>query len=301
MGQEENILMSEQPLVSAVITTHNRKNLLERAVNSVYSQTYRNIELIVVDDGSTDDTEEWCKTQQFTYIRIPLGESKGGNYARNLGIKKAKGKYVAFLDDDDYWLPEKTTKQVAMLEHTGNELVHCWRYLEIVNKNGNSNMELCKLSSHHAGQLQKRILYQITCLTSAILVNRMALLEIGGYDENLMFWQDYELTIRLAQRKSFDIVSEPLLAYRINAFDTGRLTNKYEGWKKAVKYIYNKHAVLYDNLNFLSKFRVKLLFWRDSASRAKACGFESIYKRHHRVESILNIPFRVFDKIKSYI
>lgn len=301
MGQTKNTLTSNLPLVSAVITTHNRIDLLKRAVKSVYAQSYKDIELIVVDDGSTDDTEDWCKNQRFNYIRIPEGESKGGNYARNLGIKAAKGKYVAFLDDDDYWMPEKTIKQVEVLERSGNELVHCWRFLEIANRNGDIKKVLCKLSSNHAGKLKKRILYQITCLTSAILVERKALLDIGGYDEKLMFWQEYELTIRLAQRKPFDLVAEPLLVYRINAFDKGRLTNKYDGWKKAVQYIYKKHATLYDSLNLLSKFRVKLLFFRDSASRAKSGGFDSIYKKHHRIESILNIPFRVYDKIITYI
>ncbi len=301
MEYKKNSQIEEIPLVSAVITTRNRKDLLQRAVESVLSQSYRNIELIVVDDGSTDGTEEWCLSNQFKYIRIPIGKSKGGNYARNLGIKEATGKYVAFLDDDDYWLPQKTLKQVEILEHTGNELVHCGRYLEIVNKDGSVNIEQCKLSSINAGRLNKRILYQITCITSTILVERKALMEIGGFDENLMFWQEYELSIRLAQRKSFDIVGQPLVVYRINEYDKSRLTNKYEEWKEAVQYIYNKHSNLYGKLNIFSKLRVKLQFWRDSSSRAKACGLDSVYERHRRIYSLLSIPFRVCDKIISYI
>lgn len=301
MGYKEILLSYNLPLVSAVITTHNRVELLRRAVESVYSQTYGNIELIVVDDGSTDETEEWCKIQQFKYIRIPVGESRGGNYARNLGLKASNGKYVAFLDDDDFWLPEKIEKQVNLIEKTGNELVHCFRYIEIVNKNGEIHTETCNLSSNHSGMLQNRILYQITCLTSAILVNRKALLDIGGFDEKLMFWQEYELTIRLAQRKPFDMVPKPLLVYRTNASDKARLTNKYYGWKKAVEYIYIKHSDLYGRLGWISKFRVKLLFLRDSASRAKAANLDSIHKKHYRLAYLLNLPFRIYDKIRSYI
>ncbi|WP_288911006.1 glycosyltransferase family 2 protein, partial [uncultured Thomasclavelia sp.] len=89
-------------LVSAIITTHNRLELLKRAIQSVYNQTYSNIELIVVDDASDDGTKEWAEQQSFKFIYIPKEKSKGGNYARNLGIKSSHGKYVAFLDDDDY-------------------------------------------------------------------------------------------------------------------------------------------------------------------------------------------------------
>lgn len=95
-------------LVSAIITTHNRLSLLKRAVESALSQTYKNIEVIVVDDASTDGTPEYCNELPLRYIYIPKEESRGGNHARNLGILAAKGEYVAFLDDDDYWLPRKS-------------------------------------------------------------------------------------------------------------------------------------------------------------------------------------------------
>lgn len=127
--------IDNKPLVSAIITTHNRIDLLKRAVKSVYEQTYPNIELIVVDDNSTDGTQTWCESQNFHYIRIPSGESKGGNYARNLGIKASKGEYVAFLDDDDYWLPEKTEKQMWLMMEKGDCVVYCFRIYEIIRKN----------------------------------------------------------------------------------------------------------------------------------------------------------------------
>lgn len=91
-------------LVSAIITTHNRAELLTRAIESALGQTYREIEVIVVDDASTDNTREVCEKYPIHYIHIPKAESRGGNYARNLGIRAVKGEYCAFLDDDDYWL-----------------------------------------------------------------------------------------------------------------------------------------------------------------------------------------------------
>lgn len=106
-------------LVTAIITTHNRLELLKRAIESVMTQSYPNIELIIVDDHSTDGTDEYCKqlsisTHNITYINIPREQSKGGNYARNLGIKNSHGVYIAFLDDDDIWLPEKINLQVQL-------------------------------------------------------------------------------------------------------------------------------------------------------------------------------------------
>ena len=102
----------EKKLVSAIITTHNRRDLLKRAIDSVLVQTYTNIELIVVDDASDDGTSEVCNDKRIKYIYIPKSESHGGNYARNLGIKTSKGEYCAFLDDDDVWLPRKIELQL---------------------------------------------------------------------------------------------------------------------------------------------------------------------------------------------
>lgn len=83
--------------VSAIITTHNREGLLKRAIESVLNQTYKNLECIVVDDNSTDNTREVCNQFPVNYIYIPKEETRGGNYARNLGIKAASGDYCAFL------------------------------------------------------------------------------------------------------------------------------------------------------------------------------------------------------------
>ena len=123
-------------LVSAIITTHNRLELLKRAIESVRTQTYSNMECIVVDDASTDGTYEYCQGQPVRYLYIPPEESKGGNYARNRGIEMAQGEYVAFLDDDDCWLPEKTTKQVRLLEEKRCGLVYCDLTVENVSDKG---------------------------------------------------------------------------------------------------------------------------------------------------------------------
>lgn len=288
--------------VTAIITTHNRLDLLKRAIESVYVQTYKNLELIVVDDASTDGTEDYCRTLPLRYIHIPKRESKGGNYARNLGIKSAKGEYVAFLDDDDYWLPTKIEKQVALIESKDCELVHCGRWLEIVGKEGEVTFKDRMPSPFHYGDMHKKILLTVcTTVTTNILANRQALIDVGMFDENLRFWQDYELTIRMAQRKPFYFVYEPLSVYRVDTRDKHRLTNKYEEWKEAVRYIHRKHAALYAKLNMIERIRVRLLVMGDAVGRCKSSGLKRKATQLYIAWLILSLPFRISRKIRKYI
>lgn len=260
-------------LVSAIITTHNRKELLVRAMDSVMNQTYPEIELIVVDDASDDGTAELCKDKKLKYIYIPKSESRGGNYARNLGIKASRGDYCAFLDDDDYWLPEKIAKQVALIEEKKCDVVSCNRLNENVSGTDTHIVE-AKPMLKKDGDISRKILYSICSTTSLMLIRRETLLAIGLFDEKLRFWQEYELSIRLAQLSPFFVVQEPLVVYRIDKKDSNRLTNKYYEWKDSVKYIYFKHKVLYSQLSFHEKLLVRRLYWKDAKLRTGAAGLK---------------------------
>lgn len=285
--------------VSAIITTHNRKVLLKRSIESVFSQTYPNIELIVVDDASTDGTDDYCKVLSLRYIYISKQESKGGNYARNLGIKAATGEYVAFLDDDDDWLPSKIEKQVTLLENSDCELVYCGRRLEIISKDNIKYVDLLP-NKQYQGNMRKKILLTICATTSTILAKRQSLFEAGLFDENLGFWQEYELTIRMAQRKPFYFVNEPLCVYRIDTQDNLRLTNKFDRWKDAVRYIHLKHAELYKSLNYLECMNVCVLVWGDALNRAKNGGFWMKYCYYALLFNIVAFPIRSINWLKKY-
>lgn len=282
-------------LVSAVITTHNRKQLLVEAIQSVQQQTYPNIELIVVDDASDDGTRELCENKGFTYIYIPKEESRGGNHARNVGILNAKGTYVAFLDDDDRWLPDKIAKQVKLIESGDFELVHCGKYVEKIGTNGQAITKELLPSSMDGGDLSRRILYRISCTTTNILVKRQALLDVGLFDENIRFWQEYELCIRLAQRKEFTFVNEPLSIYRVDINDNKRLTNKYYEWKNTVRQIYDKHKHLYQKLNRMELIRVRALYLFDAAYRCKNAGLLGLASLKYAQWMILNGFLKVCD------
>lgn len=267
----------KEDLVSAVITTHNRKELLVLAIESVLNQTYKNLECIVVDDASDDDTKEYIKKyineNKIRYIYIPKEESKGGNYARNLGIQNAKGDYIAFLDDDDEWLSQKIEKQMdAIKEHPETGFVYCGTISEInLDKTLRIPQEI-QNDKYKEGDLSKEVLVHIICNTSVILVKKKLLEEIHGFDEELKFWQEYEMCIRLLQNTKAKLVRENLVIYRIFQGDKNRLSNKIEGWEEAVAYILYKHKQLYDKLSKEEEAQRKIYLYIDGINRAKKAG-----------------------------
>lgn len=131
----------KKELISVVIPTYNRGFIIENSIRSVLNQTYKNIEVIIVDDGSTDNTEEVIKSINDKKIRyFKLKVNRGACYARNYGVSKAKGKYIAFQDSDDIFLPGKLEKQYVNLIKNNSDLDFC--RIRIVNKNISTVVQL---------------------------------------------------------------------------------------------------------------------------------------------------------------
>lgn len=259
------------PLVSAVITTHNRAELLGRAIESVLKQTYPHIECIVVDDNSTDATAQICaRFSNVKYIHIPAAKSHGGNYARNLGIQEAKGKYVAFLDDDDCWMPDKITKQICALKQQKCGIAFCGRRREFVNKLGIISYQDQLPNPLFHGDVSKLIFSSIPATTSTLIIQRDLLLQVDGFDEQLNFWQEYDLMVRLAQVSTFAQVSENLILYRIDVADSQRLSTKYEPWLEAVRYFERKHSSYISNLSLGEYLRHRKLIADDALLRLQS-------------------------------
>lgn len=267
-------------LVSAIITTHNRQDLLIRAVESVLNQTYPFIELLVVDDASDEKADELLKDFNLQYIYIPKEESKGGNHARNIGILSAKGKYVAFLDDDDYWLPTKIEKQVALIEEKKCGIVYCGRIKE---KHQDGNISTSVDIKNMEGDIRKEVLQLVPTTSSSMLINKELLIKRGMFDENLAFWQDYELLIRLSKYTPFYRVPEALTVYLVDIKDKNRISNKYFGWKKAVKYVKKKHHDLYKQLNFKETIRANILYWKAARHRCAKAGLTIRYRYYNNL------------------
>jgi len=206
---------SSGALVSVVIPTHNRAALLHRAIESVRRQTYPNLEIIVVDDASTDETRmvvERLIDPRIRYLRHAV--SRGGSAARNTGIKAATGEYIAFLDDDDEWEPQKTEVQLGAFEGYG--AVVCTSDQQVAN--------LKKYAAKEAVELEDLRRGKFTAGGSGILMAKASILRETMFDESLPRYQDWDLFIRIAMNHEIRYLNEPLVRYNGGAHR--RITNR---------------------------------------------------------------------------
>ena len=286
-------------LVSVIITTRNRCKLLRRAIESVVNQTYKDIEIVVVDDFSTDNTRMVCEAYSVKYVYISKSESRGGNHARNVGISSSTGIYIAFLDDDDYWMPTKIQRQVALMESSDCSFVYCGMCIEDVQENGNVTISAKRLNKRLRGNLSKRIFVTICTTTSCIMIKRALVDDIGTFDENLGFWQEYELIVRAAQKTDILFVDEHLVVYRNDRFDKCRLTNKYYEWLKAAEYVECKHRQLIEKMTLAYTLLHKTLLYRERYNRAVKSGLNGIALINLFKFSLLYTPYFVYDRLKE--
>lgn len=233
-------------MVSVVIPTHNRVDLLPRAIESVLNQTYKDIELIVVNDGSTDGTddlmEKYVNNSRIKYINYK--PAKGGNYARNTGIDAANGEYVAFLDDDDEWLPAKIEKQVALME-ADNEVGLVYTGINCIYVNeGISYLSNPQLR----GDLSKEILFRNCVGSTSSVMLRKIFCEAYRFDENLQALQDYDLWIKVLQGCKADVVSEPMINY-FNYRNQTQVSSSTAKYVQATEYIDKKYIDLFAQLS----------------------------------------------------
>lgn len=198
------------PLVSVVITTYNGLEVIERAIKSVQDQTYKNIEMIVVDDNGVGtvnqvETEKIIKKIDKDIKYIAHKVNLNGSQARNTGIMSSKGEYVALLDDDDVFRKNKIEKQVVMMEKKGSEYALCYTGVLIHHKNGMQK----KLMSNKEGDIfREAILRKVHAQTSEFLLKKSLVLDLGGFDETFRRHQDWEFFDRLAYHYKIAVVPE---------------------------------------------------------------------------------------------
>ena len=204
------------PQVSVIIPTYNRAHRLESAIRSVLTQTFQDFEIIVVDDASTDNTPETVAAFNDGRIKfIRHGMNKGGSVARNTGILNSTGDYIAFLDDDDEWLPAKLSKQIQVLLSSPPEVGCVYTgYLDVDRSTGRI---LAVHIPRKRGNLAKSLMAE-NCVgsASAAVLKRTCFKKVGLFDEDLPCSQDYDLWIRISKEFLFEYVPEPLFKYSIH-------------------------------------------------------------------------------------
>jgi glycosyltransferase involved in cell wall biosynthesis len=204
------------PLISVVIPTFNRPSFIERACNTVINQSYKNIEIIIVDDASNTSYSDAIKNIPFeNLVYIRRDSNGGGSAARNTGIEAAKGDFIAFLDDDDEWLPQKLEKQIKSLSN-------------------NCQASQCGYTTKHSSQIRVEKSNVITledlrqnnklASTTGLLCEKK-ILKDTMFDSNLHRAQDWDIYIRIAMKTNFAYINEPLYIY--DDGDHARMSNKF--------------------------------------------------------------------------
>lgn len=203
--------MNNRPLVSIVIATYKRSRLVPRAIESVRKQTYGNVEILVVDDGSPDDTRSVVESIQDDRIRYMRHEkNKGLPAARNTGIRAAKGEYIAFLDDDDEWRENKLERQLQAIEHF--DAVVCGALIS-----GRPR------SVHNRPNVTLDDLRDYIPDPSGLLVKASVIKDLL-FDESLKLGEDWDAFIRIAQRHTIGFIEESLVLYNDGGHQ--RMTNE---------------------------------------------------------------------------
>jgi glycosyltransferase involved in cell wall biosynthesis len=195
-------------LISIIIPTFNRKELIQRAVKSVLLQTFGNFELIIVDDASTDGTvkEQFDTDSRISYIPLPI--QSGVAKARNLGVEKSKGHFIAFLDSDDEWLPKKLDCQIGWLKQ--NPAMQIVQTKEIWVRNG-VRVNPPQTHEKFEGDLFETSLERCMITPSSVLLTRTLFDETGGFNESLPACEDYDLWLRICCRYPVGLIDEHLL------------------------------------------------------------------------------------------
>jgi glycosyltransferase involved in cell wall biosynthesis len=216
-------ITSQDPTVSVVIPTYNRSTLVIEAVESVLDQSYADHELLVVDDGSTDETAERLSTYK-DRMRLYRQENLGASAARNLGIRRARGRYLAFLDSDDLWLKDKLAAQMDLIER--DPTVEICYTEEIWIRHGvrvNPRLKHRK----HSGWILDKLLPLCIVSPSSVLIARQVLDRVGLFDESLPACEDYDLWLRIGRHYPIILIDKPLIVKRGGHAD--QLSMKYWG------------------------------------------------------------------------
>jgi len=225
------------PVVSVVIPTHNRVRLVGSAIRSVLDQTFHSLEIIVVDDGSTDGTRESLeslRSEKFRYVRHD--RRRGAGAARNTGIRLARAEYVAFLDDDDEWFPEKIERQVGVLERSSPEIALVYTGYQIVSRASNQIASTWLPRDRVLGYTD--FLLSTSFMTSIPLIRKSCLHRVGLFDEDLPGCQDYDMWIRLSEHYAFCAVPEVLARHFVHG---DQITTNLDAKIHAKEGILRKH------------------------------------------------------------
>ena len=211
-------------IVTVIIPTFDRAKLVKRAIASILTQTYTDFELIIIDDGSRDETKEAVSSFNDKRITYIFQENSGVSAARNAGIKKARSGLISFLDSDDEWHPLKLEKQITFMRE--NPQLFISQTDEIWIRHGR-RVNPMKKHTKYAGMIYERCLKLCLVTPSSAMMRRELFDEVGLFDESLPACEDYDLWLRIAHKYPVGLIKEKLIT-KYGGHDT-QLSKKFTG------------------------------------------------------------------------
>lgn len=239
-----------QQLISIICPTYNRADLLPHTIKSVIAQTYKNWELLIIDDGSTDNTKQ--VVGKYLSDKISFIESAHSGLpavVRNIGIKKARGEWIAFLDSDDIWLPRKLEVQVQSIEKAKDvDLVCCNALRRTAECEREDLQPFYVFPSKRSDNYFPELIDRNFIITSSVVARKTMLEQVGGFNERpeLAAIEDYHLWLRCSIDCNLAYLAEPLIIYRDNVQEGIRATiSRVHYWKEMLKiYIHLRNQLL---------------------------------------------------------
>lgn len=297
--------MNDNELISVIIPTYNRAKLIEKSIESVLLQTYDNLEVLVIDDCSTDNTREVVSSiddKRVKYIKLNTNVGPAG--ARNEGILRANGKYIAFQDSDDLWHEDKLELEMKEMQSDMEcQLVFC-RYLSkgkeevIVPAEESFNVDA------YSDGMFEILIGSNRIGTPTILVKKSVLEQVGGFNETLVTWEDWELALRIASVGKIKYVNKVLM----DVYPSEDGVNQIEGWKRVetVIYILKEFWNQYENKQlFNSLIRVilaefKYMTKEEQNSCLKQLDMMDVSERYADIICLLEEELRLLKIDQSY-
>jgi glycosyltransferase involved in cell wall biosynthesis len=241
------------PKVSVIIITYNRAHLLGAAMTSVLNQTFQDFELIVVDDASQDNTADVVRSfrdDRIRYIRHDTNKRVAG--ARNTGLQNSMGEYIAFLDDDDEWLPEKLQRQVDLLDSCSPVVGGVYTgFIQVDRSTGKTLMRI--VPSKRGIIFEDMFIENCIGTASVVLLRKKCFAKIGLFDENISYGEDYDMWLRISREFQFEYIIDSLLKYYVH---DNKLSTNYEAMIRGMETIYKKYEQFFalDKKRYSSRY-----------------------------------------------
>ena len=244
-----------EPLVSVIIPMYNREHTIRRAIDSVRNQTYQNIEIIVVDDGSTDASVQIVENYLDNNVTlIKLSNNCGVAAARNAGMKRSQGEYIAFQDSDDEWLPDKLKIQMEFMQRESYQVVCCPHLLVLDEGLTQMYPTIDKVKRIKEEGIYQFLRKESDILTQTLIMKKEVMEQVGLFDESFLSFEDYDYFIRISQKYDVGFIEQPLVKiYRTKI----SLTTNKEVYVKGREMLIAKHG---DFLDVESRIRGIMLF-----------------------------------------